>query len=109
MKGLKTGGRKPQTPNRTTADLRAKINDIVGKQIDNIESDLEALKPLERLQIVEKLISYCVPKMQSLDIQTSLELEYKNLEALLLKADDASLEIITNKILTLKNQSDETN
>jgi hypothetical protein len=107
MKGQKTGGRKPQTPNRTTADLRAKINDIVSKQIDTIEFDLQSLKPLERLQIVEKLISYCVPKMQSLDIQTSLELEYKQLEILLQKASPEALEIITQKILTLKSQSDE--
>jgi len=107
MKGQKTGGRKPQTPNRTTADLRAKINDIVCKQIDTIEFDLQSLKPLERLQIVEKLISYCVPKMQSLDIQTSLELEYKQLEILLQKASPEALEIITQKILTLKIQTDE--
>lgn len=72
MKGQKTGGRVQGTPNVITNDLRAKINTIVEKQIDNIEADLQSLKPLERLQIVEKLISYCVPKLQAQSIEIDL-------------------------------------
>ncbi len=72
MKGQKTGGRVQGTPNRNTADLRAKINTIVEKQIDCIEKDLKALEPKERLQIVEKLISYCVPKLQAQSIEIDL-------------------------------------
>lgn len=72
MKGNKTGGRVQGTPNKFTTDLRAKINTIVEKQIDNIEKDLEALDPKERLQIVEKLISYCVPKLAAQTIEIDL-------------------------------------
>ncbi len=75
MKGIKTGGRVQGTPNAITNDLRAKINAIVGKQIDNIENDLQGLKPLERLQIVEKLMSYCVPKLAA----QSIEIDMNNL------------------------------
>lgn len=65
MKGIKTGGRTAGTPNKLTGDLRLKINAIVDKQIDSIEKDLNSLEPMQRLQIVEKLISYCVPKLQA--------------------------------------------
>ncbi len=72
-KGLpKTGGRKANTPNKITIDLRAKINAIVEKQIDSMETDLQALEPKDRLHIVEKLISYCVPKLQAQSIEIDL-------------------------------------
>ncbi len=87
MKGLKTGGRVQGTPNAITSDLRAKINTIVEKQIDNIEADLQALEPKERLQIVEKLISYCVPKLQA----QSIEIDLNSLS-------DAQLDQIINSI-----------
>ena len=87
MKGQKTGGRVQGTPNAITSDLRAKINTIVEKQIDNIENDLQGLKPLARLQIVEKLISYCVPKLQA----QSIEIDLNSLS-------DAQLEQIINSI-----------
>ena len=58
-------GRPKGTPNKVTADLRAKINEIVDKQVDLINDDLEALEPKERLMIVEKLLSYCLPKLQA--------------------------------------------
>ncbi|NCB83282.1 MAG: hypothetical protein EOM44_02125 [Bacteroidia bacterium] len=58
-------GRPAGSPNKITADLRLKINAIVDKQIDSIEQDLQSLEPMQRLQIVEKLLSYCVPKLQA--------------------------------------------
>lgn len=73
MKGKKTGGRLPGSQNRLTGDLRAKISQIVENQIDAIESDLSALKPIERLQIFEKLLAYCVPKLQSQTFEINLE------------------------------------
>lgn len=87
-KGLpKTGGRVQGTPNRNTADLRSKINAIIENQIDNIEIDLKALEPKERLQIVEKLLSYCVPKLAA----QTIEVDLQNLS-------DAQLEQIINSI-----------
>ena len=72
MKGQKTGGRVQGTPNTITSDLRAKINAIVEKQIDTIENDLQGLKPIERVQIVEKLLSFCLPKLQAQTLEVDL-------------------------------------
>ena len=73
MKRTKTGGRERGTPNKLTGDLRTKIIDIIDNQVDNIENDLNSLEPLQRLQIVEKLLKYALPTLQaqSLDVDFS--------------------------------------
>jgi len=76
-----------QPPNTITADLRMKINAIVEKQIDSIEQDLLSLEPMQRLQIVEKLISYCVPKLQA----QSFEIDFQNLS-------EQQLDVIINQL-----------
>lgn len=96
MKGKKTGGRVQGTPNAITADLRLKINAIVEKQIDNIEQDLQSLEPMQRLQIVEKLISYCVPKLQA----QSFEID-------LMKLSDEQLDYVINQLNINDNANDE--
>ena len=80
-------GRPKGTPNKITADLRMKINAIVEKQIDSIEQDLLSLEPMQRLQIVEKLISYCVPKLQA----QSFEIDFQNLS-------EQQLDVIINQL-----------
>ena len=80
-------GRPKGTPNKITADLRMKINAIVENQIDSIEKDLQSLEPMQRLQIVEKLISYCVPKLQA----QSFEIDFQNLS-------EQQLDVIINQL-----------
>ena len=88
-------GRPKGTPNKITADLRMKINAIVEKQIDSIEQDLLSLEPMQRLQIVEKLISYCVPKLQA----QSFEIDFQNLS-------EQQLDVIINQ-LNFNDDADE--
>ena len=89
-------GRPKGTPNKITGDLRLKINAIVEKQIDNIEQDLQSLEPMQRLQIVEKLISYCVPKLQA----QSFEID-------LMKLSDEQLNQIINELNINDNDSNQ--
>lgn len=75
MKREKTGGRVQGTPNKLTGDLRAKINTIIENQIDSIETDLNSLEPKDRLLILEKLLKYALPTLQS----QSLEVDFSTL------------------------------
>ena len=88
-------GRPKGTPNKLTGDLRLKINAIVDKQIDSIEKDLNSLEPMQRLQIVEKLISYCVPKLQA----QSFEIDFQNLS-------EQQLDVIINQLNFNDDDSD---
>jgi len=65
-------GRPKGKQNRVTVDLRQRINEIVQNNVETIESDLQALDSKDRLLILEKLISYCVPKMKSVDQQIEI-------------------------------------
>lgn len=72
-KGLpKTGGRTPGTPNKVTTDLRTKIQSILSNNIDRVQDDLDSLEPRERLAIIEKLLSYAVPKLTASSIDMDL-------------------------------------
>lgn len=66
-KGLKkTGGRVKGTPNKTTTNTRAWIGQLIQDNKQQIETDLKDLEPKDRLLILEKLMQYTVPKMQSI-------------------------------------------
>ena len=58
----KTGGRKKGTPNRTTKELKSVIHKVVEEHLETIESDLQALEPKDRLNVILKLVDYVLPK-----------------------------------------------
>ncbi len=77
--GLKKGqtnnlkGRPKGKPNKITADLREWINDLLQDNRAQFVRDLKKVEPEKRLLIFEKLLSFAVPKLQSVD--TSLYFE----------------------------------
>ncbi|WP_242121646.1 hypothetical protein [Aestuariivivens sediminicola] len=70
-KGLKTGGRKKGTPNKVTSSIREWLEKLIDKNRLQIQRDIKALEPKERLQILEKFMQYTIPKMQS--VQTKID------------------------------------
>lgn len=71
-KGMtKTGGRRKGTPNKVTGNIREWLSNLVDKNRLQIEKDLKALEPKDRLQVLEKFMQYTTPKMQS--IQTKID------------------------------------
>ncbi len=72
----KTGnpnGRPKGKPNKATALTREWISGILAKNQKQIEKDLKALDPKDRLQILEKFMQYAVPKMQSVNQTINFE------------------------------------
>lgn len=88
--GLKKGttnnpnGRPTGKPNRITGDLRAKIQSILNDNIDRVQDDLNSLDAKDRLQVLEKLLSYVLPKLQaqSIDIDFS-NMSEENIDAII--------------------------
>ena len=83
----KTGGRVKGSVNKITADHRTFINDLLINRRDSFESDLEQIEPHQRVSIYEKLLTYVLPKMQSVD--TKIEFE---------KLSEAQLDMIINQL-----------
>ena len=69
----KTGnpnGRPKGSPNKITATAREWLIDKNRKQI---ERDLKRLEPKERLQMLEKLMQYVIPKQQTVSTKIDFE------------------------------------
>lgn len=65
-------GRPKGKPNKVTGEVREWIRALIDKQRPQLEKDLKALDPAERWRIIEKLMSYVVPKMQSVEAKIDL-------------------------------------
>ena len=68
----KTGGRTKGTPNKSTMETREWIQAIVDKSRPQLEKDLEVLESKERWQVIERLLQYITPKMQSVEAKVDL-------------------------------------
>lgn len=105
---INPSGRPKGAANKTTSEIRAAFQQLVSNNIDKLQDDIEKLKPEQRISFILKMAEFLLPKLQSLSIQNQIELEYKQLEALLNNATPEAIEAITAKILTLKIQNNET-
>lgn len=72
-KGIKTGGRESGTPNKMTIDLRNIVKSFIDKNIDEMQFCFEQLEPKEKLIFIEKMLQYCLPKMQSIAVTPEKE------------------------------------
>jgi len=66
-------GRPKGTPNKVTSDLRVWINDLLNNSRKKFENDLLKLEPQQRVLIFEKLLSYVIPKHQSVDVEAKID------------------------------------
>ena len=65
----KTGGRVRGTPNKTTTEIREWLAYLIDKNRLQMERDIKALEPKDRLLILEKFMQYTTPKMQTIQTQ----------------------------------------
>lgn len=99
---LPGAGRPKNSTNKSTAEIRQAFQQLVSNNIDTLQTDLESMQPEKRVSYILKMSEFILPRLQSMDITSQLELEYQQLEALLSKAPDEVIEQITAKILTIK-------
>ena len=65
-------GRPKGKPNKITQDMRGWLTAIIDKNRKQMEKDLKKLEPKDRLQILEKLMQYVVPKQQAVSAEIDL-------------------------------------
>lgn len=104
---LNPNGRPKGSPNKSTTEIRNAFQLLVSQNIEQLQNDLSKMTPDKRVSYIIKLSEFILPKLQSLSLDTQIELEYKNLEALLTKAPDEVIERLTQRILTLKSLSND--
>lgn len=66
-------GRPKGRPNKATAELKEWIATLIDKNRFQLEKDLKKLDAKERWMVIEKLMQYTVPKMQSVEARIDLD------------------------------------
>lgn len=62
-------GRPKGKPNKITQDVRGWLSAVIDKNRKQMERDLKKLEPKDRLQMLEKLMQYVVPKQQAVSTE----------------------------------------
>jgi len=101
-------GRKVGTVNKANSEIKQWVKKLLEANQAQFEADLLAVDGKDRLQIMTALLKYSIPTLQSVSIEAQIQAEYAELEKLLQSAPEAAIDQITERILNLKNQSNET-
>ena len=73
--GKKFGGRSKGTLNKSTAETKTLLHNIVGNQLDEVENLLSTLEPKEKLDAIIKLLRYVLPLQSEIAIESKEEEE----------------------------------
>jgi len=79
-KRINANGRPKGALNRTTEQMRLTINRAVNNTLSTIQTDLEELKkknPEKALELSMRLLEYAMPKMRSIDVKGTMEVNAK--------------------------------
>ena len=66
-------GRPKGKPNKVTTELKTWIKNLIEDNREVLEKDLQELEPRDRWAIIEKLMSYTIPKQRSIDANINYE------------------------------------
>ena len=109
--GLKKGqtnnrrGRPKGSQNKMNAPIREWIHGLISDNLDQLKDDLKAMEGRDRWPVIERLMGYITPKLQSLDTETQIKMEYSELERLLRNAPDGAVAKIADRVRELKEIS----
>lgn len=72
-KGIKTGGRTTGAVNKTTAEIREHYQNLVSNNLEQLDSDLKSLEPLQRLKMIIEISKFVVPTLKATELTTDKE------------------------------------
>ena len=69
----KTGGRAKGTPNKITGTLKDFVFGLIEENREQMQQDLKALNPKDRLLVLERFLQYVLPKQQAITADLQME------------------------------------
>ena len=69
----KVGGRKPSTPNKLTKSTKEALSLIVDQELSKLSKTLGNMKPVERAQVLIRLLPYVISPAQPSDETPSVQ------------------------------------
>jgi hypothetical protein len=65
--GKKTGGRQKGVTNKDLLPIRDAFKMLIENNLGKLQTDLDMLKPIERLKIISEFAKFCVPTLKAID------------------------------------------
>ena len=83
----KTGGRKPGTPNRTTANLRELLDSFLADNFEEVCREFAALEGKDKIAVYVKLLEFGLPKRSHAEIMADgqLRLQTEQITGMVIK------------------------
>ena len=75
-KRIKTGGRIKGTPNKLTKELRSVLKNIICKELELLDQQLDQLEPKQRVELLIKLMPYVFPKLNSISYTSNEPIDW---------------------------------
>lgn len=63
-------GRPNGSPNKITNEIRIQYSNLIAANIDRMQTDLDSLKPRERLEMIIALSRFVVPTMRAVELKS---------------------------------------
>ncbi len=64
-------GRPPGARNKATESIRSALRLLINDNLEQLQKDIDALPPKDRVNALVSLISFVVPKLNSVDLNTN--------------------------------------
>lgn len=98
-------GRPKGAKGKATTDLKTWVAEILDGGREKFEKALNCVPPQDYIKTFMGLLSYSLPKLQSMSPDELLEAEYNKLEKLLESAPDEAINEIVERMNRLENES----
>ncbi len=100
-------GRPKGATNKSTRIISERLKSIIEDNMDGLDEDLKKMNSTERVKAITALMQYVLPKQQSVNLASQIELEYKALQVLLEGASDEAITAVAAKMIELKAKGGE--
>ena len=105
FKGVQNvNGRPKGTANKTTMETRDLFKTLLNNNIEQLQKDIDSLKPYERVKSVLELAKFVVPTLKAIEFDATLKVE-ENFKPLVLNFNKEQNQFIET-ILDSNNDTD---
>lgn len=73
MVGVKFGGRKKGSPNKTTLEIRNAFQILIENNLCQLQNDLDYLQPFERIKVLIEFSKFILPQIKSVEMAIEVE------------------------------------
>ncbi len=71
--GIKTGGRKKGTPNKTTKEIRNTLSLLLSNNLENLQKDIDKLEPKDRIKTLIDISKFIIPTLKAIELKNDNE------------------------------------